>query len=189
MGATADREIVFTEFETKHPRYWSQEKGSWQDKDTEEFSASFDTVRPFQSSGYDLEGYYEDWMDGVDKEYLYDLCERHWCSPQDLPSKLADECCGDVREALDCSLYPEEICVDDEYWCFESSCCGQHDTRKEGMDEYVNEEAYNILHELWDKYHLEPIDEDGIKQMQKVIELLEEVDEEEWIRDYIERKY
>jgi hypothetical protein len=56
------------------------------------------------------------------------------------------------------------------------------------MDEYVNEEAYNLLHELWDKYHLKPIDEEGIQQMQKVVELLEEVNEEEWIEDYIRRK-
>ena len=188
LGATADGEIVFAEFEATHPRYWSQEKGNWTDETVRQFSASFDTVRPFKGSDYDLEEYYEGWMDGINKEYLYDLCERHWCSPQDLPGKLADEC-DDVRDALDCSLYPEEINIDDEYWYFESGSCGQHDTREDGMYEYVNEEAYNLLHELWDKYHLKTIDEDGIKQMQKVVELLEEVDEEEWIEDYIRRNF
>ena len=188
LGATADKEIVFAEFSATHPRYWSKEKGNWTDETVREFSASFDTVRPFVGSDYDLEEYYEGWMDGLDKADLYDLCERHWCSPQDLPGKLAEEC-YDVRDALDCSLYPEVINVDETDWYFESGSCGQHDTREDGMDEYVNEEAYNLLHELWDKYHLKPIDEDGIKQMQRVVELLDEVDEEEWIADYIRRNY
>lgn len=188
LGANTDREIVFAEFEANHPNYWSKEKGDYTDESVRHFSASFDTVRPFKGSDYDLEEYFEGWMDGLDKAYLYDLCERHWCSPQDLPNKLADEC-YDVRDALDCSLYPEEMCIEDEYWYFESSSCGQHDTREEGMDEYVNKEAYDILHELWDKYHLKPIDDEGIKQMERVVELLEEVDEEEWIADYIERNF
>lgn len=187
LGATADKEIVFAEFRTEHPRYWSQEKGHYTDETVRQFSASFSTVRPFNGSEYDLEEYYESWCDCVDKEYLYDLCERNWCSPQNLPGVLADAC-YDVRDALDCSLYPEEMHIDDEYWYFESGSCGQHDTREDGMDEYVNEEAYNLLHELWDKYHLKPIDEEGIQQMQKVVELLEEVDEEEWIESYIRRK-
>ena len=188
LGATADREIVFAEFSARHPHYWSREKGDWTDETVRNFSASFNTVRPFKGSDYDLEEYFEGWMDGLDKEYLYDLCERHWCAPQDLPGKLADECC-DVRDAMDCSLYPEEMNIDNEYWYFESGSCGQHDTRKDGMDEYTNKEAYNLLHELWDKYHLKAIDEDGIKQMRRVVELLEEVDEEEWIEDYIRRNF
>lgn len=188
LGATIDREIVFAEFSTKHPSYWSKEKGHYTDETVREFSASFDCVRPFEGSDYDLEEYYENWMDGMDKESLYDLCERYWCSPQDLPGKLADQCC-DVRDALDCSLYPEIIDVDGTDWYFESSSCGQHDTREDGMDEYVNEEAYNLLHELWDKYHLKPIDEEGIKQMRRVVELLTNIDEEEWIADYIRRNF
>lgn len=188
LGATTDKEIVFAEFSVEHPRYWSKEKGHYTDETVKKFSASFDCVRPFEGSDYDLEEYYENWCDCMDKECLYDLCERYWCSPQDLPGKLADECC-DVRDALDCSLYPEIIDVDGTDWYFESGSCGQHDTREDGMDEYVNEEAYNLLHELWDKYHLKTIDEKGIKQMQRVVELLANVDEEEWIADYIRRNF
>lgn len=188
LGATADREMVFVEFELKHPSYWSKEKGNWTDEDVLEFSASFDCVRPFNGADYDLERYFEGWMDGLDKSYLYDLCEAHWCSPQDLPSKLADEC-YDVRDALDCSLYPEEMCIDDEYWYFESGSCGQHDTRKEGMDEYTNQEAYDLLHELWDAYHLKKVDDDVVDKVNKLVDMLEEVDEEEWIEDYIRRNF
>ena len=57
------------------------------------------------------------------------------------------------------------------------------------MDEYVNKEAYDLLYELWDKYHLAAIDEDGLKKMQRVTKLLEDVDEEEWITDYIRRNF
>lgn len=184
LGATVNNELVFGEFELKHPRYWSKEKGSYTDEEVLEFSASFDTVTPFNADDYDLEEYYEGWIDGLDKEYLYDLCEQFDCSPSQLPKNLADEC-YDVRDALDCSLYPEEIIVDGESWCFESSSYGQHDTREEGMEEYVNEEAYNLLHTLWDNYHLKTVDEEVVKQVEKLVDVLSSVDEEEWIINYI----
>ena len=131
-----------------------------------EFSASFSTVIPFNA------------------EYLYDLCERFDCRPSELPKNLADEC-YDVRDALDCSLYPEEVIVDGESWFFESSSCGQHDTRKDGMEEYTNEEAYNLLHTLWDNYHLKKVDEEVIEQIESLVDMLSIVDEEEWIVNYI----
>lgn len=176
LGATEDRELVFGEIEITNRNGYP------------EFTASFDCVRPFKGSDYDLEEYFEDWMDELDKAYLFDLCEQHWCSPQDLPSKLADAC-GDVRDALDCSLYPEEIEIDDEYWYFESGSCGQCDTRKYGMDEYTNKEAYDLLHELWDEYHLKKVDDDVVAKVNKIVDMLEEVDEEEWIIDYIRRNF
>ena len=188
LGATADREIVFAEFETSHPNYWSKEKGNYTDESVRHFSACFDTVRPFKGDDVNLLEYFENFVDDIGKESAYDLCERNNCSPQDLPQILADEC-RDPRDALDCSLYPEEMNIDDEWWYFESGSFGQHDTRKEGMDEYVNKEAYDILHELWDKYHLKPIDDEGVEQIDKVVEILEEVDEEEWISDYIRRNF
>lgn len=173
LGATKDKELVFGEFGiTKRNGY-------------PEFTASFDTVRPFNSEDFDLERYYEDWIDGVDKEYLYDLCERFDCAPSALPENLAGEC-YDVRDALDCSLYPEMIEVDGENWCFESGSCGQHDTRDE-MEEIINPAAYNQLHELWDKFHLCKVGEDTVEQVNKLSKELSSVDEEAWIIDYIER--
>lgn len=183
LGATNNNELVFGEFELKHPRFYS-ENGSYIDEESFEFTVSFDVVRPFKASDYDLVEYYEGWIDGVDKSYLYDLCERFDCSPSKLPENLASDC-YDVRDALDCSLYLEEITVDGEDWCFESSCFGQHDTREGGMAEYTNEEAYNLLHSLWDNYHLKKVDDEVVKQIEKIVDVLSEVDEEEWIINYI----
>ena len=176
LGATVNREIVFGEFEITHRNGFPQ------------FSASFDCVIPFEKDEYDLEEYYEDWVDGMPKDYLYDLCERFSCSPQDLPKHLADDC-YDIRDAIDCSLYPEIIDVDGIEYCFESSSCGQHDTREDGMDEYVNQDAYDLLHKLWDKYHLMKVDVSVEEEVQKIVEMLEEVDEEAWIEDYIRRNF
>ena len=176
LGATVNNELVFGEFEV---REWNGYP---------EFSASFNTVIPFNAEGYDLEEYYEDWVSGMDKEYLYDLCERFDCRPSELPKNLADEC-YDVRDALDCSLYSEEVIVDGESWCFESSGCGQHDTRKDGMEKYVNEEAYNLLHTLWDNYHLKKVDEEVIEQIENLASMLSSIDEEEWIINYIKEYY
>lgn len=186
LGATVDNEIVFGEFELRHPKYWSKEKGSYTDESVWDFSASFDTVRPFNGENFDLEEYFEDWVENFGKEELYDMCERFDCRPSELPKNLADEC-YDVRDAIDCSLYSECYEVNGESWYFESGSCGQHDTRDE-MEEIINEEAYNLLHELWDNYHLKKVADDGIvEQVEKLANMLSNVDEEAWIIDYIER--
>lgn len=130
LGATEPNELVFGEFELRHPRYYSKNKGNYIDENVLEFSASFDIVTPFISQDYDLTAYFESWIDCEDKEYLYNECERFDCSPSELPECLADECC-DIRDVIDCSLYPEEITVNGENWCFESCSFGQLDTRKE----------------------------------------------------------
>lgn len=173
LGATVDNELVFGEFEVTNRNGYP------------EFTASFDTVKPFNGESFDLEEYFEGWIDGMEKDYLYDLCERFDCKPSELPKELADECC-DVRDALDCSLYPECYEVDGESWYFESGGCGQHDTRNE-MDEVINKEAYDLLHELWDNYHLKKIDDDVVKQVEKLVNMLFDIDEEEWIVEYIKR--
>lgn len=91
-------------------------------------------------------------------------------------------------ETLDCSLYLNIINVDDEDYIFVSSSCGQHDTRDE-VEEFVDEELYNDIHELWDNYHLKNI-EDNEKAMnlyKSVLDRMREIDEEEVIVDYIRR--
>lgn len=173
LGATKDKKLVFGEFEITTRNNF------------QEFVASFDVVTPFDGDNFDLEEYFEDWVEDLDKECLYDLCERNYCAPQELVNTLADNCI-DVREAVDCSLYPEVIEVNDIHYYFESESCDQHDTREIGMDSYVNKEAYDLLHELWDKYHLKEIDEDGKEKMEKVIKLLNKVNEKDWIANYIQ---
>lgn len=173
LGATKDKKLVFGEFEITTRNNF------------QEFIASFDIVTPFDGDNFDLETYFEDWVEDLDKEYLYDLCEQNWCAPQELVNTLADNCI-DVSDVVDCSLYPEVIEVNDIHYYFESKSCGQHDTRETGMDSYVNKEAYDLLHELWDKYHLKEIDEDGKEKMEKVIKLLNKVNEKDWIANYIQ---
>lgn len=173
LGATSDNELVFGEFEITHRNGYA------------EFSASFNTVKPFNGENFDLEEYFEDYIEGLGEEYLYDLCKRFNCKLSELVENLADEC-GDVRDALDCSLYPECYIVDENSWYFESGSCGQHDTRDE-MEEIINPEAYELLHKLWDTYHLKKVDDDVISQVENLEEILSEVNEEEWIIEYIQR--
>lgn len=173
LGATINNEIVFGEFEITHRNGYA------------EFTASFSTVKPFNGDNIDLEDYLTDWIDSMDKATLYDMCYDRDCKPSELASELASEC-GDIRDVMDCSLYPECYEVNGNSWYFESSGCGQHDTRNE-MEEIIDLDAYNLLHKLWDEYHLKKVDEDVISQVERLHEMLADVNEEEWIIDYIER--
>ena len=99
---------------------------------------------------------------------------------------MADEC-SDIRDALDCSLYPKCFDIDGESWYFESVGGGQHDSRKDGMEVYTNQSIYDKLHELWDAYHLKKVDSGVIAQVENLAKMCENIQEheEEWIKDYI----
>ena len=90
-----------------------------------------------------------------------------------------------IYDIRDCSLYSEKIDVDGITYYFESSSCGQHDTRKDGMKLYTNQKAYDKLHEFWDLYHLKKVDEEVIKEVQELHEVLSKIDEKEWIENWI----
>lgn len=186
LGANENQELVFGEFSLYHPEYWSKEKGNYADKSVLNFSVSFDVVRPFNGDNFDLEDYFEGWQEGLEKEYLYDQCVKFDCKPSELAENLAGEC-YDVRDALDCSLYPECYDVDGEAWYFESVGGGQHDSRKDGMEIYTNRNVYNKLHELWDKYHLKRVDNDIVVQVENLAKMCGHIKEheEEWIVNYI----
>lgn len=181
LGATKEKEIVFAEIELTHRNGYP------------EFTASFDTVRPFKETDYNLEDFFEEYNDPrvMGAEWVLEQCKLHNCSPQNLPYELAMEC-DDIRDAIDCSLFPECYEIRDDYgykqnWYFESSSCGQHDTR-EDMAEYVDKGAYNTIHSLWDLYHLQEVNEEKcIERIEEVERLLNE-DWEEWICDYIRRE-
>ena len=178
LGATKDKEIVFGNFEITHRNGYA------------EFTASFDVVRPFKERDVNLESYFEDYADPrtMGAEWVLDRCNEYDCSPKDLPRHLADEC-DDVRDALDCSLFPECYEIEDEYgrkenWYFESGSCGQHDTRDE-MEMYVDKKAYDTLYSLWELYHLSSVNEQNCKKkLDEVISALN-VDWEDWITEYI----
>ena len=47
------------------------------------FSVSFSEVRPFLATNEFLRERAENFLDGADKEFLYDLCERFDCKPSE----------------------------------------------------------------------------------------------------------
>lgn len=181
LGATEDNGIVFGEFEITTRNGYP------------EFTASFDEVNPFTEDELeDGEDYYEELLDSCyDDEQKYKLCEQYNCKPSELAECMADECGTEPMDIRDCSLYPEIIDVDGVDYYFESGSCGQHDTRG-NMKEYVNEDAYNLIHKLWDKYHLKNVSnvgEDVTAIVDKLSKELSKVDEEEWIREYIRNNF
>ena len=181
LGANEYNEVVFGEFGVK------------QYEDGHKFSASFFTVEPTSICDADLqdyaERYYEDYVDDMmhDGKWLWMQCDEYDCKPSDLAYEMASGI-DDIRDILDCSLYPNIITVNGSDWVFESMSCGQHDTRN-SMTEYVDKDSYNKLHELWDNYHLENIDDDIIKEVDELAKKMYHDDAfiESWIADYIER--
>lgn len=173
LGATKDNELVFAEFGVSNRSGY------------DEFTASFDTVRPFDGDSVDISYYYQCIVDDMDKDWLIDKCDEYDCKPSDLAEKMADNC-YDITEVVDCSLYPETYIINNADWYFESMCCGQHDTRDD-MAEYVDEKAYNELHELWDKYHLHKVDSGVIDKVRQIADALSKTNAEEWITDYVRR--
>lgn len=171
LGATVDGNLVFGEVEiTTRNGY-------------KEFTASFDEVRPFNGNDFDATAYVEMYVDDMDKKWKYDQCEHYNCAPQDLVNEMSAEI-NDPRDIVDCSLYNEEVEVNGDTWYFESESCGQHDTRGT-MEIYTNKEAYNRIHKFWDEYHLKEINVEVEMEINSACKLLEAVDEEAWIENYI----
>ena len=170
LGATKNNEVVFCEVEIR------DRNGKL------EFSASFNTVYPFEYDETYLMERVVNNLGCYDKSDLYDLCERYDCKPSELPTEMYAD--SSIEDIIDISLYPDSIEVDGNEWYFESACCGQYDTREE-MEFYVNESLYNRIIELWDEYHLKEIDNSIVEEVNSILNELQKVDEEEWITNYI----
>jgi len=170
LGATQDNEIVFAEF------------GITERNDYPEFTASFNCVRPFPASEVDATEYYDQLIDDMDDAWILEQLRRWDCAPSELAEKLAEEA-GEVDEVRDCSLYPEQYDIDGEEWHFESGSCGQHDTRGE-MAIMTSQNLYHI-HALWDAHHLKKVDAAVIAEVDAIKAAFADIDEEEWITDYI----
>lgn len=171
LGATYDHELVFAEF------------GVTCRNGCPKFTASFYCVLPFNGTDFDLTDYFENWLSDMRDSTKYRYCCAFDCCPSELAENLANEC-NDVRDALDCSIYPERYSVDGEDWFFESGHGGQYDSRND-MDIIINPLAYSELHDLWDDYHLKQVDEDVVVQVEKLKEIFAQTDEETWITEYI----
>ena len=175
LGTTTDKELVFGEFKVTTRNGYP------------EFTACFDTVKPFKKDDIDAEEYYENLIDEMDDTWVLEQLKCYDCQYSELAENMADES-DDIQDIKDCSTYPEIIEIDDTEWYFESMAGGQHDTRAD-MDIIINEKAYNKIHELWDKYHLCKIDESIIEEVNNLQEELQSFDEQAWITDYIENNF
>ena len=166
VGAT-DNDLVFTNITIR---------------ENKTFSVSFSLVTPIKIDNYYLYERFTSLMDSLSKEDLYDLCVQYNVAP----SNLIDEMFAyiSVEEVLDISTFPEEVEINNDIWMFESVGVGQIETRNV-MSEYIDKDAYMRLMELWDNYHLQTIDDDTIQEVETIIEKLNEVDQMEWIQDYI----
>lgn len=173
LGVSKYNELVFGEFEVTERNGYP------------EFTASFYTVFPITEDDVDAEDYYENLVEEMDDSWVLEQLKFYDCPYSELVDKLARDNGTEVYNIRDCSMYSEEIDVGGTTYYFESSACGQHDTRKEGMKLYTNQKAYDKLHELWDKYHLKEVDEEVIKEVQELYEALSEIEEKEWIENWI----
>ena len=170
LGTTKNNDVVFGNFGiTKRNGY-------------KEFAASFDVVSPRIITSEDIEMYYEDFAENYGKEYAYDMCIRYDCKPSELARLLAED--SSVYDTFDLSLFPEEIEIEGDTWYFESSSCGQCDT-KDDMELYVNKEVYDKLQALWTNHHLKEVGEEVEKEIEYILKESSQVDELEWIENYI----
>lgn len=179
LGINNDNEIVFGEF------------GITTRNGYNEFTASFNTVAPFEVEESDGIEYMEHLLeDCYDNAQKYELCERFDCAPSELAEIMAEEeYISTNADEKDCSIYSNRIYADGIEYAFESMSCGQHDIRDEGMKEYTNRAAVEALLDLWDNYHLKKVDDnivEKVAQLQTELEL-DCTEEENKIAEYIEK--
>lgn len=174
LGATKEGTLVFADIHVggEHRNY---------------FSVSFSEVRPFLATNEFLRERAEDYLEGCDKESLYDMCEIFNCKPSDLVDELVGETnYMGIWSLVDISLYPESYLIDgyeDEVY-FESYGCGQHDTREYLIP--IDPEFSEWLHSLWDSYHLQQLTEKEYGNISRVIEeYLGTIEENEWIKEWL----
>lgn len=167
LGITSNYELAFGEFEVQ----------TW--NGYPEFSASFFTVRPVTEDDVDAEEYYEEYIQCSGKDYLYDCCVDWDCRPSELVDEMMYRWGTEVPDILDCSYYPKEVEINRKTYYFESSCGGQHDLRKDGMEVYIDNKAFDKLMMLWDKYHLKKIDDKVLQEVKSLEEQLYLSEDEE----------
>ena len=173
LGATKYNELVFADVDIRN--IWGK---------TNEFSVCFNCVRPIDIDNIDFTERYESMVDSMDADTKLDLLEQLDCKPSDLADELSYS--GDISDVVDLYYDADDVNVDGDDWSYEIMSCGQCDSR-DNMAEYVNEDAYNKLHELWDKFHLKEIADDVIARVDSLIDELCDYNESEWITDYIKR--
>ena len=171
LGVTELNEIVFANISIR---------------ENKTLSISFNLVTPTIIDNEYLYERFANLMEDLPKEDLYDLCVQYNVAP----SNLIDEmfAYSNVEDIIDISTFPEEVQIEGDNFIFETVSCGQCETRNL-MSEYVDKDCYMRLITLWKAYHLQSIDDYIIKEVETIIEKLNEVDQMEWIEDYIKDCY
>lgn len=117
------------------------------------FSFSCKKCYCIDESNIDPKEQVEEYLSHCDYEFLYTSCEYWQCSPQDLPKVMREYFWDDIDTYFD-------ICYDVEVpgYIMELTACGQVDPREHNIsDWYVSKDAFKMLMDCWDNYHLKDI--------------------------------
>ena len=171
LGATELNELVFANINIR---------------ENKTLSISFSLVTPTIIDNEYLFEMFTNMIEDLPKEDLYDLCVQYNCPPSNLINEMFYY--ASVDEVLDISTFPEQIEINGDEWVFESAGVGQIETRNV-MSEYLDKDAYYKLMTLWHAYHLQTIDDYIIKEVETIIEKLNEIDQMQWIKDFIKETY
>lgn len=143
----------------------------------DEFSATFDVGEAFDIdlSEDEIKDWYEGYWDCLDSDGKLDaLCDGNRTYQDWLDDQVYNTYYEDIK---DCSCTNLEMDFNDITINFETVSCGQCDVREDvcfNQMIFTNKEAFNMLMNLWDNYHIKKIDDEGKKQFNKIIELLDD---------------
>ena len=144
-----------------------------------EFSASFDVGEAFNIdlSEDEIKDYWNEYFNCISDSEKLDILQDGERTKQDwLDEMVSNSYYSDIK---DCSCTDLELEYSGSTINFETISCGQHDCRKDEEFKdmvFTNKEAFDKLMNLWDKYHLSKIDQDGLKEIEEIENLLEPFD-------------
>ncbi len=172
------KEVYFAEFEiTTRNNY-------------KEFTASFYVGEAFDIDGVDLEEECNMQWECLDDKTKLDMLEDGEKTKQDIFDNWTSY--SDYHDFKDCSCTDYELTLEDGTLInFETTCCGQHDIREDNENYkqiiFTNKQAVAKLLELWDKYHLENVEnnEDFEKNFDFVLEGLKDFNNRKTIENFI----
>lgn len=156
------------------------------DEENAAFTCSFQVCQPFKTETID-EDYVADYLDGIDKDIKYDMCEKYDCSPSQLPAVFLGE--ETYEQILDVASLPGSHIIDGVEWAFELISCGQVDDIT--IETYTDKFAVKALFGLWRAFHLVALPKkDGGKlaqMLQIIVRAYDKVDEAAFIKNFLKK--